>query len=343
MTSDNSRGAVGRRLDAKLARIQAGTATRKDFIIADAKDADMAFGIAATGIDRATGRPRSLAQYRDRIRAIVRQDVVDIMLLSASNLEALAIGEGIFKNSPVTPAARANDSTDIWDFRGASYPNHPSRPFRSASIEHIKYGRFAADCSQPAVGTDLGLYSVTFTNDIEADLRTLEAFKAFRHEAEIKNFRYFLEVFGANVDTSASDDVGASFLNDCIIRTLAGVTSAERPIFLKIPFNGPKHLEELASYDPKLIVGILGGSAGTTFDAFALIRDARKYGAWVALFGRKINLSEHPPTFIKFLRSIADGEIGPEEAVRAYHDVLKMLSIVSFRSLDEDLLPTRKN
>lgn len=33
-----------KRLDEKPARIRAGRATRRDFIIADAKDADMAFG-----------------------------------------------------------------------------------------------------------------------------------------------------------------------------------------------------------------------------------------------------------------------------------------------------------
>lgn len=51
-----------------------------------------------------------------------------------------------------------------------------------------------------------------------------------------------------------------------------------------------------------MIVGILGGSAGTIFDAFQLIHDARKHGVRVALFGRKINLSERPLAFIEFLR-----------------------------------------
>ena len=30
-------------------------------------------------------------------------------------------------------------------------------------------------------------------------------------------------------------------------------------------------MEELAAYDPNLVVGILGGGAGTTYDAFRLI------------------------------------------------------------------------
>ena len=35
-------------------------------------------------------------------------------------------------------------------------------------------------------------------------------------------------------------------------------------------------MEELAQYDPNVVVGILGGSAGTTYDAFRLIHDAQK-------------------------------------------------------------------
>ena len=82
-------------------------------------------------------------------------------------------------------------------------------------------------------------------------------------------------------------------------------------------------MEELAQYDPNLVVGILGGSAGTTYDAFKLIHDAQKYGARVALYGRKINHAEHQLAFIEMLRLITDGRISPEEAVRAYHGVLE--------------------
>ena len=82
-------------------------------------------------------------------------------------------------------------------------------------------------------------------------------------------------------------------------------------------YHGPKAMEELVRYDPHLIVGILGGSAGTTYDAFKLLAEAKKYGARVALFGRKINNAENQLAFIRFLRHIADGEISPEEAVKA--------------------------
>ncbi|MFA6962770.1 MAG: hypothetical protein WC205_18590 [Opitutaceae bacterium] len=331
---------ASKRLEQKISRIQDGSATARDFIIADAKDADMAFGVTTPGRDRAGVRWKSLAEYRDQIRDVIHQDIVDIMLLSASNLEQLAVNEGLFKHSAITPAARANDTTDIWAVRGGGYSTHPSRPFRSASIDHIKYGRLGEDCSLPATGADLGLYSITFTNNIDWDYRSLEDFKAFRHEAEQKRFRYFLEVFNPNIDPGIPCDKIPSFLNDHIVRTLAGVTRAGRPLFLKIPYNGPGPLEELVSYDPGMIVGILGGGAGTTLDAFQLIHDAQKHGARVALFGRKINLSEHPPSFIRFLRHITDGDISPTEAVRAYHDSLEKLVIKPLRPLADDLLST---
>ena len=339
-----------KRLDQKLDRIRAGKATHADFIIADAKDGDMAFGATAPGPERCAcphgyneseGCFKTLPDYLDQIRKVIEQDIVDMMLLSASNLERLAIDEGLFRQSAITPAARANDATDVWAVRGGSYLSERSRGFRSATIDHIKFGRLESNQFKPVVGADLGLYSVTFTNDVDADHATLRAFQEFRIEAERKKFRYFLEVFNPNVDPGiAPENVGA-FLNDSILRCLAGVTRTGRPQFLKIPYNGPGPLEELVAYDPDLIVGILGGSAGTTRDAFQLIHDARKHGAWVALFGRKINLSEHPLAFIEFLRRIVDEEVAPVEAVKAYHAVLEKLHIPPHRPLEDDLQVTQ--
>jgi len=338
---------ISKRLDRKLADIHADPHGSREFIIADAKDADMAFGITAPGPERqackhgfneSEGCYKTLEDYREQIRSVIRQDLVDIVLLSASNLEKLGMKEGLFADSEITPAARANDTTDVWVVRGGKYPtDYPSRSFRTATLDHIKYGRLTEDHSQPVQGADLGLYSITYTNNLEYDHQALMAFQDFRIEAEKKKFRYFLEVFNPNVDPGIPDKKVGAFLNDHIVRTLAGVTDAGRPVFLKIPYNGPGPLEELVSYDPQLIVGILGGSSGTTLDAFQLIHDARKYGARVALFGRKINLSEHPLAFIEMLRRIADGEVAPAEAVKAYHGVLQTLGVKPLRSLQQDL------
>ena len=339
-----------KRLDKKISNILSGSTSAKDFIIADAKDADMAFGITAPGPKPCPGRHgynesegcwKSLAQYREQIRAVIAQDIVDIVLLSASNLEQIGMKEGLFTHSAITPAARANDTSDVWAVRGGKYPtDHPSRSFRTATLDHIKYGRLTEDQTLPVTGADLGLYSITFTNNIDWDYKALQDFHAFRIECERKKFRYFLEVFNPNVNPGISDKKVSGFLNDHIIRALAGVTQAGRPLFLKIPYNGPGPLEELVAYDPNLVVGILGGSAGTTLDAFQLIYDAQKYGARVALFGRKINLSECPLAFIELLRYVVDGEIKPVEAVKAYHNSLDKMGIPPQRTLQQDLLLT---
>jgi hypothetical protein len=126
-------------LDARLAAIHADPLGAPDFILADAKDADMGFGLAATGVDPATGRPRSLAAFRDQMREIVRQGLVDIMLMSASTNDVLT-GEGLFAGSTVTPAVRANDSTDIHALAGAPYATQPSRPLRTPRIDELMRG-----------------------------------------------------------------------------------------------------------------------------------------------------------------------------------------------------------
>ena len=68
-----------------------------------------------------------------------------------------------------------------------------------------------------------------------------------------------------------------------------------------------------------------------------MLADAQKYGARVALYGRKINTAENQLAFVKVLRLIVEGVIGPVEAVRAYHAVLERLGIRPHRPLEEDL------
>ena len=158
-----------------------------------------------------------------------------------------------------------------------------------------------------------------------------------RLEAEAKGFRHFLEVFDPNACGGACPHDLGRFINDRIVRTLAGVPTAGRPVFLKIAYHGPEAMEELVSYDPHLVPGILGGSSGTTHDAFKLLEEAKKHGARAALFGRKINNSEHQLTFVTFLHAIANGQIGAREAVQAYHGELEKLKIKPYRALKDDL------
>jgi hypothetical protein len=327
-------------LDQKIANIRANPSGAKDFILADAKDADMATGLAATGKHPVTGRPRSLSEYRDQMREIVRQGLVDIMLMSASTSEQLTIKERLFDNSHITPAARANDTTDIHLPAGGTYAAEPSRPFQSTTIDHIQAGKLDPTPEERRRGANLGLYSITPNNNLSFDYVTLQAYKEFRLEAERKGFRHFLEVFDPNACGNACPTDLGRFINDLIVRTLAGVPSSGRPLFLKIAYHGPRAMEELVAYDPTLVPGILGGSSGTTYDAFRLLEEAKQHGARAALFGRKINNSEHQLTFVTYLRAIADGKIGAAEAVKAYHGDLERLKIKPQRSLKEDMEST---
>src|SRR5438128_7969612 len=160
---------VEKSIDQKLKRIHADPHRCKEFILADAKDADMALAIGAPGKspEAHSGelRYRSLAEFRDIIEQIVEQALVDIMLMSASTNEVLTIHKRIFDRSRVTPAARVNDTTDIHIVRGSKYPTQSSLPFRTATLDHIQCGHLDCKPDERHTGANLGLYSITFNND----------------------------------------------------------------------------------------------------------------------------------------------------------------------------------
>ncbi|MDX1970813.1 MAG: hypothetical protein SFV23_26845, partial [Planctomycetaceae bacterium] len=212
-------------LDEKLAAIHADPSGAKDFILADAKDADMAFGIGAPGLspERHDGelRHKTLGEYRQQIREVIRQGIVDIVLMSTSTSDLLTLQEGLFDDSHVTPAARANDATDVHLPRGGKIHSAPARPFRTAAIDHMQCGQMDCAPADRPRGANLGLYSVTFNNNLELDLHTLEKYKEFREEAERKGFRHFLEVFDPNVPGGVPPEKLGEFINDQILRTLA--------------------------------------------------------------------------------------------------------------------------
>ena len=84
-------------------------------------------------------RGKTRIEYLDDIEAIVKQGIVDVMLVSASNLELLH-ERGVFKKSKVKPVIRANDTTDCWGLiRHGTYHKQASRPFRTASLPRVMY------------------------------------------------------------------------------------------------------------------------------------------------------------------------------------------------------------
>ncbi|MBX3011781.1 MAG: hypothetical protein KF832_09765 [Caldilineaceae bacterium] len=324
-------------MDRKLQAIRANP-HNKEFIICYAADPDM-----GAGINPLVGLYPSLRAYHESLAALIEQAKLDIMLTSVSAMDVLAREWHVFDHSPVTPSIRANDATDIWSGRGFSYAKEPSRPFATTTIEEAQFGTLLPKPGQQP-DVNLGLYSLTFNNDFESDWFALERLKAFRVEAVQKGFRYFIEVFNPNAPVNLAAEAIPHFVNDAIARMLAGIPQASRPEFLKIPYNGPRAMEELVTYT-STIVGILGGPASTTYDSYKLIAEAKKYGARVALFGRRIKDAADPLAFTEFLRAVADEELTPEEGVKAYHGALQAAGIPSKRSLQEDMVlqtPTLK-
>ena len=316
-------------LDTKLKNIRNGDYKPSDFIIADAKDADMGGGRRAPGFIREengklTEKPASYESYLNKMKEMTKSQMVDVMLMSMTSAERL-VDQNIFNNSPVTPAVRLNDTSCIWGLlRHGEYDTHQSRPFATTQLRHAK--NFV----------DLGLYSMTFNKDVDRDVYMLNEYRNFRDNAEKIGMRHFLEVFNSAVINLSIEEMG-QYVNDCILKTLAGQISKEKPLFLKIAYNGPKAMEELASYDPgNLVIGILGGCKGTSRDCFELLKQACKYGARVALFGRKVNLSENQLIIIETMRKVIENDLESNDAVKLYHDKLLKENIKPDRDISKD-------
>ena len=101
---------MNKSLDQKILRIKNNKYSPKDFIIADAKDGDLAMGITAPGLKRnENGKVlkgyKNLVDYKNAMISMTKSNLVDIMLMSASVGEDL-VKRNLFKNSSITPAIR---------------------------------------------------------------------------------------------------------------------------------------------------------------------------------------------------------------------------------------------
>ena len=316
-------------LDNKLKNIRNSNYKPSDFIIADAKDADMGGGRRAPGYIREengklTDKSASYDSYLNKMEEMTKSEMVDVMLMSMTSAEKL-VNKDLFRNCQVTPAVRLNDTSCIWGMlRHGEYDKEESRPFSTTQLRHaINF-------------VDLGLYSMTFNKNVDRDVLMLNKYRDFRDDAEKIGMRHFLEVFNSAVINLSIEEMG-QYVNDCILKTLAGQISKEKPLFLKIAYNGPKAMEELASYDPgNLVIGILGGGKGTSRDCFELLKQACKYGARVALFGRKVNLSENQLIIIETMRNVIENDLESDDAVKLYHDKLLKENIKPDRDISKD-------
>ena len=185
---------------------------------------------------------KTRADYLDQVRAIVRQDIVDLML--HVGLE------------PRDPDQRGPVRREPGRDRGPRqrHQRHLG-PARRAAIARRRLCRSAPRISrtsstaatawprEPAPTlTDLGLYSVTFVNDAACGPACNGAVQGLPPRgrglgAAAISSKCSIRTSGR---TSWSREEVGAFVNDSIIHTLAGVPEVARPEFLKIPFNGPK-------------------------------------------------------------------------------------------------------
>jgi hypothetical protein len=157
---------------------------------------------------------------------------------------------------------------------------------------------------------NLGLHSITYVNDLEQDREALCGCQAISRGIERKSFRHFLEVFDPNVDSGIAPEKLGEFINDNILRTLAGVPESGRPFSLRSFITAQRRWRSWHSMS-NLVVGILGGSAGrptTPSDSSDAQNTAR-----VAFSVAKINNAEQL-VFVEMLRLITDSKVSPEEA-----------------------------
>lgn len=196
-------------LDAKLATLAENPAA-DCFILADAKDPDMARGVASAGRN-ADGSLRSIMTQTRRVNrrpGLVHHADVGEHVRNPDHRRAHIRRLG-------GDAGGARQRYDRWlPIRGSCYMAHPSQPFATTTIDHIQAGKSPCTALERGRGANLALYSVTFNNDPDRDLLndgTIQGLPAL--QAEAKGLRHFLEVFTPNVPASvhglAPDEIPA--------------------------------------------------------------------------------------------------------------------------------------
>ncbi|WP_226621861.1 hypothetical protein [Alloyangia pacifica] len=313
-----------RRIDEKLAKIARGRYGPRDFILTFCKDADLMRGCAAAGRDD-TGRLRNAPAYRADMRRVIESDLADIVLTSLSSAEVFS-EEGIYARSNVTPAVRLTDNTDIWLVRGGRYVQLPAIPFRSSRLENVR----------PVA--NLGLYALSFYNDIDLDHATLAAYAEFRQIAAAIGLRHFLRVGDPPIPVDTGDESYGAYRNDVLTRSLAGIAGKERPLFVEVGYHGPRAMEELADWDPaRVIFGLTGFKEGTTRDCLERLAQGERYGARTASFSRIEFDCEDPVLMMRAMRHVVREGMSSREAVQSYHADLEMAGITPIRPLQDDM------
>jgi len=263
--------------------------------------------------------------YRNRIeflelqRQFIEDAYIDGLLMTPADAEILALEEKLFNHSPVTPIVRMNAETGIWNPRHGIYRQQFSLPFQTVPVEVAQYCESLVN-NATACHINLGLYSITLNNDVEADERMLNAYLKFaRDVGEIRGFEHVLEVFLPNVRIPGMDvEKRGQYTADSIHRTMSYLRIRQRPLFIKTAYTTKEIWQELTSFDPTLVIGALGGPRQNAKSTLSLAHDVTEYGGRVILFGRTVFQEDDPRMMAKALRAVLDREGSIEEAHNEY-------------------------
>lgn len=284
-----------------------------------AGDAQAAGGLRGLGSlgHGPTARPRTRPDFLQLCRELSQSGTIDGCLMTPADAEVLAVEERFFENLPVTPLVRLNAETMIWNPRHGSYRTAPSRPFVTVQPTDARFCRDLI-CQTQEFNIRLGLYSITLNNNVDDDLRTLEAYLTYARECgRTPGFDHFLEVFLPNLPQYglSTEEIG-EYVADSIVRTMSYLRRHERPRFIKTAFTTAAVWRELCSFDPSLPIGALGGARTDARGTLELAHNVITNGGRLILFGRAVFEDPAPIAICRALRRVLNGE----SPVTAYED-----------------------
>lgn len=302
-------------LQRKIRALLADASNSAEFILADAKESDLALAGVPAVLERSLERPdasfpyRSRGAYLDQILELIEDSPLDLMVVSREVAGSMAGAGGAFEHSRVSPSVRVQSGRDL-------------------------------RARAPGESGPLPLFGLGLSRDRALDQAELDAYDRFRLDVGVVRGGHLLELYPASGRDGGPPQRVDDVLDDRLLHSLLESPPWARPTLLQVPYYGPRLMERLAGCLPGIAVGVLGGAPGTTFDAFQLLAEAGRNGARAALFGRRIGAAEHQAAFVRLMDVVARREASPAEAVHAYHGVLQGLGIRPLRELGEDLQPS---
>ena len=268
---------------------------------------------------------RTRPEFLDLQRTLVEDGNLDGLLMTPADAEVLALEEGLFVNTHITPIVRMNSETGIWNPRYGIYRSEHSMPFQTVFPEDTRAYCEAIIAPALACEVRLGLYSITLNNDVQADQRMLDAYVQFAHWlGETEGIDHILEVFLPNVKIPGLDEEKRGmYIADSIVRTMSYLRKHQRPRFIKTAYTTAQVWNDLTQFDPTLIVGALGGPRQNARRTLQLAHDVVRNGGRAILFGRSIFEEEDPVGIVQALRRVLDGTDSPEESHSEYQKSIR--------------------